>query len=94
MKTIYNISLIILLIGIILLTIYITKITMLNSSEKEIYKESNKEYVKGLRRKINAPDIYDLRPNETFRKMFNEPAIIQKYQDFDVNEESNKLYIK
>jgi hypothetical protein len=78
----YNLSLALLVTGIILLTIYITKINI---------KENKEDY---LRRKPNAPDIYDLRPNEVFRKMFNQAPIMQKYQDYDEADETGKLYIK
>lgn len=80
---IHNISMCILISGIILLLIYITRINKLDNIniDNEIKYTSNK-------------DIYNARVSNTFKKMFIAPAITQSYHAFDVNDKTDKLYIK
>jgi hypothetical protein len=81
----YNLSILILGTGIIMLTIYITKV-------------NNNGYISpiqnGLRIKNNENDIYDDKPSDVFKSMFLESSIIQDYQTFNVNDKTDKLYIK
>jgi hypothetical protein len=79
MNTLYNISLILLFIGIILMTIYITK----SYNKLHVIKEDNKY--------IN--NIYNERPSVKFKDMFNDKSLyIKKYTEFD-NLDENKLYL-
>jgi hypothetical protein len=79
MNTLYNISLILLFIGIILMTIYITK----SYNNLHVIKEDNKY--------IN--NIYNERPSVKFKDMFNDKSLyIKKYTEFD-NLDENKLYL-
>lgn len=89
----YNISLIILFLGIILLTIYITKASSNNylTLEKQLLiKENN------IRRNnsIKNVNIYDYRPSDSFKKMFAQPSVWMSYQDFDPKDETEKIFIK
>ena len=80
----YNISIIMLGIGIIMLTIYITKASNNNYIKEKQYglrtKQSNQE--------LN--NIYDEKASETFKKMFLNSSIIQDYQSFDDKEINKK----
>ncbi len=79
MNTLYNISLILLFTGIILMTIYITK----SYNNSHVIKEDNKY--------IN--NIYNERPSVKFKDMFNDKSLyIKKYTEFD-NLDENKLYL-
>jgi translation initiation factor 2 beta subunit (eIF-2beta)/eIF-5 len=73
----------ILLFGIILLTIYITKASNNNF---------NKHCQSGLRRKIKNNDIYDEKVNDVFKKMFTESSILKDYQKYDETNKNIKLY--
>ena len=80
----YNISLIILFAGIIMMTIYITKAYGFNYM-------TNKQ---NLRRKEPVQNIYDYRVSKAYEKMFSQPSIWLGYQDFDPEYQPEKLYIK
>ena len=72
----YNISIMMLLIGIILLTSYITK----------AYNKSNIQPTKcNLYNNVKEPsvdDVYKMRPSNIYKVMFNEPSIWQGYQSY------------
>ena len=78
----YNLSILILGTGIIMITIYITKV-------------NNNGYIlpvqDGLRIK-NENDIYNDKPSNVFKTMFLESSIIQDYQTFNANDKTEKLY--
>ncbi len=67
----YNIALIMLLVGILMLTYYLTKAYNVNNNTV-INNSYNSEPV--------LDDIYDIRPSKTFSVMFNEPSIWQGYE--------------
>jgi hypothetical protein len=87
----YNISLVILVIGIILMTVYITKAS--NNSyltyDKQIL---NKQA--GLKKTRSDNSIYDYKVNKEYQKMFSQPSIWMGYQDFDPKERMDKIYVK
>lgn len=64
----YNISIIILFFGIILMVIYITKATHIPPLKPT-----------GIRRKYNN-DIYDDNPSQIFKPMFNQPSTWSGYE--------------
>lgn len=76
----YNISLLILFIGSIMITIYITKASYINcimANEQEL-----------------PQNIYDYRVSKVYNKMFSQPSIWLGYQEFDPEYKTEKLYIK
>ena len=82
----YNLAILILGTGIIMITIYITKV---NNNGYTMYKQN------GLRVKNNENenDIYNEKSSDIFKKMFSESSILQDYQTFNINDKTNKLYI-
>jgi hypothetical protein len=86
----YNISLVILVIGIILMTVYITKAT--NNG----YLTYHKQILNKRAKIIGKPhqSIYDYKVNKEYQKMFSQPSIWMGYQDFDAKEKSQKIYVK
>lgn len=86
----YNISIIILVGGIIMLTIYITKASSFNfmTNQQILLMKQN------LRRKEPVKEIYDYRVSKEYEKMFSQPSIWLGYQDFDPEDKIEKLYIK
>jgi hypothetical protein len=82
----YNISLVILVVGIILMTVYITKAS--NNS----YLTSNKQEI--LNQVKPYDTIYDYKVKKEYQKMFSQPSIWMGYQDFDPKEKSDKIYVK
>jgi hypothetical protein len=85
----YNISLLILVVGIILMTVYITKASN-NGFQTSDKLNLNKNYL------IEKPykTIYDYKVNKEYEKMFSQPSIWMGYQDFDPKEQSQKIYVK
>jgi hypothetical protein len=75
----YNISLLILFIGSIMMTIYITKSLYVNC----MISEQNP-----------TEDIYDYKVSKAYNKMFSQPSIWLGYQEFDSEYQTEKLYIK
>lgn len=68
----YNIALIMLLVGILMLTYYLTKAYNTNSQIKITNDEYNQEQT--------LDDVYDMRPSQIYKVMFNEPSIWQGYE--------------
>ena len=66
----YNISIVMLLIGTLMLTYYLTKVYNTNNINLTDIKEPD----------ITLNNIYDNRPSQTFKVMFNEPSIWQGYE--------------
>jgi capsular polysaccharide biosynthesis protein len=79
----HNISIIILGIGIILMTVYITRTTTSNYQTREQIMNQQNE---GLRKRQPIQNIYDYRVSKEYEKMFSQPSIWQGYQDFDAND--------
>ena len=86
----HNISLIILALGIILMTVYITRAStnsFLTMKEQLLNKQA------GLRRNYEPENIYDYKVSKAYRRMFKEPSIWMGYQEFDPDDKTEKLYI-
>lgn len=86
----HNISLIILFLGIIVMTVYITKASSNGflTFEQQLIEKQNR-----LRRR-NPISIYDYRVSKEYKKMFSQPSIWLGYQDFDEEDTAQKLYLK
>ena len=78
----YNLSILILGTGIIMITIYITKV---NNNGYILH-------VQDVLRIKNENDIYNDKPSNVFKTMFLESSIIQDYQTFNANDKTEKLY--
>lgn len=72
----YYIAFILLSLGFILMTIYITVIITNRNNNNKC-------------NKTDLATIYDDRPTLTYVKMFNNPEVGFGYQDFDINDNSN-----
>lgn len=70
----YNISITMLLVGIIMLTHYLTKVY--NTTNINLDNNMNEQ-------PLTLDDVYDMRPSQTFKVMFNEPSIWQGYETID-----------
>jgi hypothetical protein len=86
----HNISLIFLVLGIILMTVYITKASS-NGFQTNDVQLLAKE---GLRRREPMKSIYDYRVSKEYEKMFSQPSIWLGYQDFDPADQPQKLFVK
>jgi hypothetical protein len=87
---IYNFALIILFVGIVLMTIYITRATM----TKFMPKEQQLLELQQVRRREPTQNIFDYRISKTYRDMFYQPSIWLGYQDFNPEFNTDKLYVK
>jgi hypothetical protein len=87
----YNISILILGFGIILMTVYITKATTKNNQIINLNGLSNRRHQSGI---TETGEIYDSRPSKTYSKMFSQPSLWLGYQEFDANENTEKIYVK
>ena len=87
----YNISILILGFGIILMTVYITKATNKNNQTINLNGLSNRRHQSGI---TETGEIYDSRPSKTYSKMFSQPSLWLGYQEFDANENTEKIYVK
>ena len=85
---IYNISVIIIIIGTILVTVYVTRATSNSyiNQPKRLGMENE-----GLRHKY---DIYENKINTTYKKLFNDPEIWSSYKSFDTSDQTDKIYVK
>lgn len=70
----YNISIVMLLVGMLMLTYYLTKAYNLPQSNCNI---SNYD------KPITLDKVYDQRPSNIYKAMFNEPSIWQGYEQID-----------
>lgn len=86
----YNISLLILVVGIILMTVYITK------ASNNGFQTSDKQILNKRLKLTDKPyqSIYDYKVNKEYQKMFSQPSIWMGYQDYDPKEKSQKIYVK
>ena len=89
----HNISVLVLGLGIILLTVYITKATSNGFKTTDIILMEQQELER--RRRGLQPDenIYDARPSKVFKKMFAEPSVWTGYSDFDEKDVKKKIYV-
>jgi hypothetical protein len=69
----YNIALIMLLVGILMLTHYLTKAY---NSNNIVPNNENNSY----NNEPTLDEVYDMRPSKKFSVMFNEPSIWQGYE--------------
>ena len=91
----YNISLIILVCGIILITIYITKASTNNFKTTNQVLLENQEYLKNKQNSANNGEtIYDLKPSNIYSKMFSNPSIWFGYNEFNEKDITDKIYVK
>jgi hypothetical protein len=86
----YNISLLILVVGIILITVYITKAS--NNGFQTLDKQILNKRLKLTDKPYQS--IYDYKVNKEYQKMFSQPSIWMGYQDYDPKEKSQKIYVK
>ena len=86
-QKLHDISLIILIIGIISLisTIFIPISIPINIDIEDPINTN-------MRRR--HPDIYDYKVSEAYKKMFSQPSIWIGYQDFDPRDFTDKIYVK
>lgn len=90
----HNISLIILGIGIILITVYITKASSNGFKTTDMILMEQQE-LERRRRGLNPNEsIYDFRPSKVYKKMFSDPSVWIGYSDFDENEIKEKIFVK
>ena len=92
-EIIYNISLVVLSIGFILMIIYITIIITKKTKTCQTCQPCS---INNITTSTNLNQIYDDRPSITYKKMFENAEIGFGYQDFDVNDNSSttSFYIK
>jgi hypothetical protein len=76
----YNFAILMLGLGIILMTKYITLASSNNfmTQEQLLLNKQN-----GLRRRANDIDIYNYRISKEYNKMFSQPSVLLGYQDFE-----------
>ena len=89
----YNIAIIILSVGIIMLTIYITKVsspTYLTYEQQLIEKQKYQDKMK----EFKPDNVYNYMVSKEYKKMFDEPEEWLGYKSFDENEPNQKLFIK
>lgn len=70
----YNIAIIMLLVGIIIITSYITKAYNKPISTSTCNNTNNQD------ENITVDQVYKLRPSKIYKTMFNEPSIWQGYE--------------
>lgn len=87
----HNISLVILALGIILITIYITKASTNGYISYDKYLLNKQS---GLRKIHPEENIYDYKVSKAYKKMFSQPSVWMGYQDFDPEEKTDKIYVK
>ena len=73
----YNIAVMMLLIGIILLTSYVTK-----AYNKPINNQTTKCSLDSNEKEPSVDEVYKMRPSNIYKVMFNEPSIWQGYQSY------------
>ncbi len=73
----YNIAVIMLLVGTIILTSYITKeYNKQNNNQNTTCNLNNNE------KEPTVDEVYKMRPSNIYKVMFNEPSIWQGYQSY------------
>ena len=79
----------VLCIGIVLMTVYVTRATTTPYQTPEQRFSS-----KPIDRRLEGFDIYSQRSSNVFKKMFSQPSIWQGYQDYGADEITQKIYVK
>ncbi len=90
----YNMALIILCCGIILITIYITKASTNSFKTTNQVLLEKQEYLKNNSLQIGNETIYDLRPSNIYSKMFSNPSVWFGYNEFNEKDVTDKIYVK
>ncbi len=90
----HNIALIILGLGIILITVYITKATSNGFKTTDVILMEQHELEARRRGLKPTESVYDFRPSRVYKKMFSDPSVWLGYGDFDENEVKEKIYVK
>ena len=87
---IYNISIIILTVGIIMMVVYVTKASNNNflTSEQMLMRR------KAMHPSESGGTIYDYKVAKEYKKMFSEPSVLFGYQTLDPENMPQKLYVK
>jgi hypothetical protein len=86
----YNLSLMVLCIGIILMTVYVTRAT--TDKYKTGEQKLNSKPLEPIK---NNPDIYTQRFTTVFKNMFSQPSLWQGYQDYGADAvTTQKVYVK
>jgi hypothetical protein len=81
-------------LGIILLTVYITKATSNGFKTTDIILMEQQELERRRRGIKSDESIYDTRPSKVYKKMFSDPSNWFGYADFDENDIKEKIYVK
>ena len=81
MNIVRNISVLILLFGIIIMTVYITKSYTYNIEDSIVYKAKLENKKREMENKINEHN--SKRPSKIFGNMFEEPSVWMGYSDQD-----------
>lgn len=88
----YNLSLLILMVGIILLTVYVTKASGNGfKTTQEILLSNENAPNKNL---TQSDSVYDFRPSKLYNGMFSQPSVWFGYSDFDESNLMDKIYVK
>jgi hypothetical protein len=90
----YNIALIFIGWGIILMTIYITKASTNSFKTTNQILLEKQEYLKNNSLQPNNETIYDLKPSNIYNKMFSNSSVWFGYSDFNEKDITDKIYIK
>ena len=72
----YNISIVMLLVGMLMLTYYLTKAYNISQSNCNI-----NNYEKSM----TLEEVYNQRPSNIYKSMFNDPSIWQGYEQINTN---------
>ena len=86
----HNISILILGTGIIMIVIYITKV----NNNSYVLPKQNGLIIKNSSENENVNDIYNEKTSDIFKSMFSQSSLIQDYQTLNINDKTDKLYIK
>jgi hypothetical protein len=90
----YNIALIFICWGIILMTIYITKASTNSFKTTNQILLEKQEYLKNNSLQPDNEIIYDLKPSNIYNKMFSNSSVWFGYSDFNEKDITDKIYIK
>jgi len=78
----YNISVLMIFVGLISLTYYLAK----------AYNKTECPKQEIMKKEKNIDEIYDMKPTEIFNSMFVKPDIWQGYESVSVKKSNNKIF--
>jgi hypothetical protein len=87
---IYNISIIILTVGIIMMVVYVTKA----SNNNFLTTEQMLMQRRAGQSTASEETVYDYKVSKAYKKMFSEPSVLFGYQTLDPENMPQKLYVK